>query len=255
MTTRGAYRVERLDPGRRRVLDLVTYASRVPVIHGLLEVDVNRPRERLASDPDAGTFTTFVLATVGRAVAEHPRINARRAGRRLVVLDEVDVVLTAEHERDGISVPVPHVVRDVDTRTIPELAVEVRRARQRAAGRDPSRRPPTALERLPGPIRGVAARAAMRVPRVSAHLGPAVGVSSLGMFGSGIAWGVPVSPLTLMVTIGSIGSRPVRRGTALDDREILSLTLSFDHTVVDGAPAARFATTLRTMLEDVTVLE
>jgi hypothetical protein len=137
---------------------------------------------------------------------------------------------------------------DVDVRA------DLRRARLRADGLDTSGRSRTALERVPSALRGLGLRAAVRLPSVAARLGPAIGVSSLGMFGDGIAWGVPVSPLTLMVTVGSIGRRPNASAAADREAEVLPLTLSFDHSVVDGGPAARFATTLRTVLEEAVVL-
>jgi pyruvate/2-oxoglutarate dehydrogenase complex dihydrolipoamide acyltransferase (E2) component len=59
--------------------------------------------------------------------------------------------------------------------------------------------------------------------------------------------------MTLMVTVGSIGLRPAGHDAQVS-REVLCLTLSFDHTVVDGGPAARFAATLRTIVEEATVL-
>jgi pyruvate/2-oxoglutarate dehydrogenase complex dihydrolipoamide acyltransferase (E2) component len=73
------------------------------------------------------------------------------------------------------------------------------------------------------------------------------------MFGTGISWGIPVPPMTLMVTVGSIGVRAAEPD-ALVLREVLCLTLSLDHTVVDGGSAARFAADLRTVIEQATVL-
>jgi pyruvate/2-oxoglutarate dehydrogenase complex dihydrolipoamide acyltransferase (E2) component len=52
-----------------------------------------------------------------------------------------------------------------------------------------------------------------------------------------------------MVTIGGATRRPALLDGAVTERELLPLTLSFDHTVIDGAPAARFAQTLRHRLE------
>jgi pyruvate/2-oxoglutarate dehydrogenase complex dihydrolipoamide acyltransferase (E2) component len=253
-TQRGSYEVEPLPSGRREVLDLLQYASRVPVVHGLLEVDVSRARRCLEKRVEAVTFTTFVVTCVGRAVDAHPEINVRRAGRRLVRFHGVDIVVTAEHKAGRVSVPLPHIIRDAGRRTVDEIAADLRRARQRAAGRDTSERRRTVLEQMPSPVRRLGLRAAASRPAVAARLGPAIGVSSLGMFGTGIAWGMPVSPLTLMVTVGSIGHRPTMADGGQREAEILALTLSFDHTVVDGGPAARFATTLRAMLEDATVL-
>lgn len=252
---RGPYDVELLPVGRREVLDLLQFARRVPVVHGLLEVDVSRARASLQQRAEGVTFTTFVVACVGRAVEAHPELNVRRAGKRLVRFRDVDIVVTAEHQAGGVSVPRPHIVRDAGRRSVDEMSAELRLARQRAAGGDRSERRRTVLERLPSPVRRLGLRVAVRRPAVAARLGPAIGVSSLGMFGSGIAWGVPVSPLTLMVTVGSIGQRSTVVDGVGREAEILALTLSFDHTVVDGAPAARFATTLQAMLEEATVLE
>lgn len=249
-----AYRTGPLPRGRRDVLDLLAHASRLPVIHGLLEVDVGLARRRLAEEHPEVSFTAFVVASVARTVATHPEINARRAGRRLVRFADVDMVVTAEERAGGDSRPVPHVVRQAQRRPLEDLALELRTIRRRADASDAGRRPRPLLERLPSVVRRLAVRAAMRSPAAAARFGPAVGVSSLGMFGAGMAWGLPVSPLTLMVTVGSIGTRPALVEGRLVEREVVALTLSFDHTVVDGAPAARFAAALRETIEAAVVL-
>lgn len=51
-----------------------------------------------------------------------------------------------------------------------------------------------------------------------------------------------------MLTIGGIGKRPALEGGQVVEREVLCLTVSFDHAVVDGAPAARFTSALRALL-------
>lgn len=55
--------------------------------------------------------------------------------------------------------------------------------------------------------------------------------------------------MTLMVTVGGIVRRPALVDGRLVERELLPLTLSFDHAVVDGAPAAPFTITLRRLFE------
>ncbi len=62
---------------------------------------------------------------------------------------------------------------------------------------------------------------------------------------------MPLAPLTVVVTLVE---RPVARDGQVVIRPLLPLTLSFDHAVVDGAPAARFAETLRTLVETAAVL-
>ncbi len=86
-------------------------------------------------------------------------------------------------------------------------------------------------------------------PFLSKRLAGTVVVTSVGMFGSGLGWGLPVSPAPLSVTVGGIGPRPVLVDGTLENREHLSLTVSVDHDLVDGALAARFTERLVGLLE------
>ena len=87
-----------------------------------------------------------------------------------------------------------------------------------------------------------------------------VAMSSVGMFGgpgSGSVggWGIPISHHTLAITLGGIGCRQVLVDGAPQDREFLCVTVSLDHAIVDGAPAARFAARFRELLESAQGLE
>jgi pyruvate/2-oxoglutarate dehydrogenase complex dihydrolipoamide acyltransferase (E2) component len=69
------------------------------------------------------------------------------------------------------------------------------------------------------------------------------------MFGGSTGWGIPITPSPLMVTVSGIGPRPVLVGDHVVNREHLSLTISVDHDIIDGAPAARFVERLRQLIE------
>ena len=60
------------------------------------------------------------------------------------------------------------------------------------------------------------------------------------MFAGGWGWAIPLAPLTVIATVGRIADRAVVRDGVVVVRPMLPLTLSFDHAVIDGAPAARF---------------
>ena len=63
-------------------------------------------------------------------------------------------------------------------------------------------------------------------------------VTSVGMFGQGGGWGLGFLPLhTLGVLVGGITSKPAVHEGEIVIREYLNLTVSFDHDIVDGAPA------------------
>ena len=59
----------------------------------------------------------------------------------------------------------------------------------------------------------------------------------------------PAPPTTLMMTVGGIGEKPGVVDGQIAIREYLSLTISFDHELIDGAPAARFTERLKELIE------
>ena len=76
------------------------------------------------------------------------------------------------------------------------------------------------------------------------------GITAVGMFGKGLGWGIPSpTPHNLFLTLGGISEKSgvVEEHIAL--REYLSLTISFGHDIIDGAPAARFTQRLKDLIE------
>ncbi|MEW5816796.1 MAG: 2-oxo acid dehydrogenase subunit E2 [Spirochaetota bacterium] len=60
------------------------------------------------------------------------------------------------------------------------------------------------------------------------------------MFGRGAGWGIPLVYHALNITVGGFVYRPCLVDGRLENREHLCVTLTFDHDIIDGAPAARF---------------
>jgi hypothetical protein len=76
-----------------------------------------------------------------------------------------------------------------------------------------------------------------------------VGITAVGMLGKGPGWGIPPATPTLMMTVGGIGEKLVLVDGHIAMWEYLSLTISFDHDIIDGAPAARFTQRLKDLIE------
>ena len=250
------YVVRRIPTGRQPVLDRLAGASRRFQVHALVELDVTRAAERMRADPEEGvSWTAFVIASVARAVSLHPELNARRAGGRLVCFDRVDIGATVERgtpDRPALDVV---VVPAADRLTCAEITALLHEAKVGQAPPHEVTRPMAAMLRLPGPLRRAAIRAAGARPGASARFGPAIGVTSLGMFAHTWGWAIPLAPLTVIVTVGSVTERPTVESGAVVARPRLPLTLTFDHAVVDGAPAARFVDTLRELVETAAALD
>jgi pyruvate/2-oxoglutarate dehydrogenase complex dihydrolipoamide acyltransferase (E2) component len=103
--------------------------------------------------------------------------------------------------------------------------------------------------RLPGFVHRLVWRLPQYSPRRWKDLAGTVAVTSVGMFGEGGGWAVSPTNYTLQLTVGGISEKPRLIEGELTTREFLSLTVTFDHDVVDGAPAARFVGRLGELVE------
>jgi 2-oxoacid dehydrogenases acyltransferase (catalytic domain) len=88
-----------------------------------------------------------------------------------------------------------------------------------------------------------------RYPQMEKKYRGTVELTAVGMFGKGSSWGIPPAGPTLTIIVGGIGEKPgvVDRHIAM--RDYLSMTISFDHDIIDGAPAARFTQRLKDLIE------
>jgi pyruvate/2-oxoglutarate dehydrogenase complex dihydrolipoamide acyltransferase (E2) component len=78
-----------------------------------------------------------------------------------------------------------------------------------------------------------------------------VTLSAVGMVGNGAGWGIPPSsPSICWITVGGIGPKRENLDGQSSTRDYLSLTVSFDHNLVDGAPAARFTERFKELIEN-----
>ena len=255
MSGSSRYSVRAIPPERRPVLDRLAGAARRFQVHALVELDVTEAQRRIDAAAEHVSWTGFVTASVAAAVVLHPEVNARKAGRRILYFDRVDVGATVERTGEGRATLDVVVLPDADRLSCVEVTAALHRAKVGPAQPHPPLRLIGPVLRLPGPLRRAAVRAAATSPAVSASCGPAVGVTSIGMFSSTWGWAVPLAPLTVIVTVGGVAERPVVRDGRVVARPMLPLTVSLDHAVVDGAPAARFVETLRRLVETAAVLD
>jgi hypothetical protein len=247
----------RLPRSRRFVVDAGRATRRRHSIHGLVEVDVTEARRRLTA-PGAPSLTAWVVWCVARTASEHPEVHGYRDLRgRLVTFDSVDVNASVEVNLEGRSFPMNHVLRNAARRSPGELHAELQAVRRDPGASQTARDAGRArmFLMLPTPVRVGLLRLLHRLPDAQRRLAGTVGVTSIGMFGRGGGWGIAFQVHTLAVVVGGIATRPGFSGTRIEPREVLHLTLSFDHDVVDGAPAARYVAALRSLMESAAGLD
>ncbi|MGZ4608446.1 MAG: 2-oxo acid dehydrogenase subunit E2 [Blastococcus sp.] len=243
---------------RHLVTAAVRAGRRIVPMHGLLAVDVTDARRMLAEHDPPLSMTAFVVASVARAAAEHPAVHAYRDWRgRLVQHRHVDVQTLIEVTLgDGSPFGLVHVVRDADVRGVPEITAELRAAKgdvaATASGRALRRFGPLA-GRIPGVVPAMYAVMARSV-RVRRQIGT-VQVTAVGMFAGGGGFAIaPPTLASLMVVVGGLARTPLAVGDEVVIRDVLDLTVTIDHNVVDGAPATRFGAALRRRMQDRTAV-
>lgn len=240
---------------RRALAVMLRSAQRKPWIHGLVEVDVTRARaflrEHKAKTGESLSFTAFIVSCLAQAVDENKAVHACRKGRKhLVLFDEVDVATAIERDMTGQKQPIIYIIRTANKKTFREIHQEIRTAQVKAVGEAWEGFKgfsflPLVVFRFIWPIFWWMLG---RSPRMQKKYGGTVGLTAVGMFGNGAGWGIPV-PNHTEITLGGIAEKPVVVEGQVAIREYLSITLSMDHTIIDGAPAARFSMRLKKLIE------
>jgi pyruvate/2-oxoglutarate dehydrogenase complex dihydrolipoamide acyltransferase (E2) component len=237
---------------RRAYVDVLDAGRRKNLMHGLLQLDVTEAR-RLLARPGDGTaplsFTGWVLHCVAAAVDADRTVHAYRRRNRLVLFADVDVSTQIEAEVAGQKVVKSLIVRAANRKSVRAISDEIRAAQDSRPQDEHRYRGTLSFLTLPRFARRLGWRVAMGNPRWFKRFGGTIGLSSVGMFGAGGGWGIVSAPPTLMVVIGGISTEPRVIDGRLQDRELLHLTLTLDHAIVDGAPAARFAAHLGRLIE------
>jgi pyruvate dehydrogenase E2 component (dihydrolipoamide acetyltransferase) len=186
--------------------------------------DLVQMRERLKASLadelgfDVG-YNDLLIKVAAHALREFPYMNARLDGDTIHQLNEVHVALAVDTER-GLLVP---VVRDADRKGMAEVATELRRVIERA-------------------------RAGTALPDELS--GSTFTITNLGMFEIDAFTPIINLPEAAILGVGRIKDRPAVVNGEIAARKMMWLSLTFDHRLVDGAPAARFLQRIKQLVEE-----
>jgi len=178
-----------------------------------------REINQTAKDGARVTILAFVLKALVAALTEFPDFNSSLDGDNLILKKYFHLGFAADTP-DGLIVP---VIRDVDKKGVLQIARET--AALAATARE-GKLKPTDIQ------------------------GGCFTVSSLGGIGGTAFTPIINAPEVAILGISKLATRPVWHDSAFVPRQILPLSLSYDHRVIDGAVAARFTTYLAAVLAD-----
>ncbi len=165
------------------------------------------------------SFNDFVLKACAMALKQHPAVNSSWLGDKIRINHHINIGVAVAVE-EGLLVP---VVRFADTKSLSQIAVEVKDYAQKA--KDKKLQP-------------------------SDWEGNTFTISNLGMFGIDEFTAIINPPDACILAIGGISQVPVVKNGAVVPGNIMKVTLSCDHRVVDGAKGSAFLQTLKSLLEE-----
>jgi pyruvate dehydrogenase E2 component (dihydrolipoamide acetyltransferase) len=165
------------------------------------------------------SFNDFVLKACAVALKQHPAINSSWQGDKIRFNEHINIGVAVAIE-DGLLVP---VVRFADGKSLSQISGEVKDFAQRAKAK---KLQPSDWE------------------------GSTFTISNLGMFGVDEFTAIINTPDACILAVSGIQQVPVVKNGAVVPGNVMKVTLSSDHRVVDGATASAFLLTLKSLLEE-----
>jgi pyruvate dehydrogenase E2 component (dihydrolipoamide acetyltransferase) len=221
----GEVEVEKLTSIRKTIARRLTEAWEAPVFQISMSADMTRALElrarlvELAKEGSKPTISDVLTKIAASALMRHRRLNAEFVGEEVRLHSTANVGMAVATDR-GLVVP---VIRSAERLSIQEIAG----ARVELVDRSRSGKlQQTDLE------------------------GGTFTISNLGMFGVESFIAVLNPPQVAILAVGAVEEKPVVQDGEVLVRPLMSLTLTCDHRAVDGAVAAEFLGTVRSMLEE-----
>ena len=246
MENKQGYRTTPFTTNRRMVAASASIGREQNNIQALIEVDISEPRrlirEHKQRTGESLSLTAFIVTSLAEAIAEHPHLNAIRKGGKLILFEDVGIGVLIERELDGALVPENMGIRAAQTKTLRQIHEEIRAAQEHVDDGLGGLSGTTWVRFIPSFLFRIFIRLASKNIGMIERYGT-VGVTAVGMFGAKnqALWLLPlVGGATVGVAVGGIVERACVRDGQLKVQEHLCLTVTFNHDIVDGAPAARF---------------
>lgn len=212
-------------------------------IHAMTEIDITEPRKLIREYAEQKgeklSFTAYIVSCLAEVMKMHPEMNSFIKGNKLIVLKDLTISVLVERQLAGERVPEPFAIRSAQDKTFYQIHQEIREAQTHQSDKLGGFTGKSWFNLIPGFLLKTFIRIADKNIRMGEKYGK-VAVTAVGMFCKEPVWFVPHGTATVLLTIGSISKKVVEIEGRIESREHLCLTVSFDHDIVDGAPASRF---------------
>ena len=259
MNKLGVYEIQPFTKARQDITIISQEGKRKLTVQALIEVDVTKAHEMIKKSKSSTdiSFTGWIVKCVAQAICEHKQMNAYRLGRRKIVFfDDVDIPIPVEREIKGERRPLAYIIRKANEKSVGDITKEIRNVQYQkidelteVLGENLTR-----LEKwiLHAPLWfkkfGICLMRRRGLLKKK-HFGT-VGVTAIGMKGQFPGWAIGMGgPIATLIIVGGIVKKPGVINDQIQIREYLHITVTADHSVVDGGPLVRFVSRLTELIE------
>ena len=235
---------------RRNISQYVLTASRIPVIHETIEIDIQGLREFCTQNKV--TYTPVLMKVIAALREKHPVVNSYVARditlqKKIFFSDDVDLALAIEKFEGDVSFATISVIRNINKKSINTLSAEIKELSAMPYSNMPDSRIRRLLEFCPDFLKYILISLTMQFSFSFKHLHGTVGMSNLGKYGI-------KSFDTLFVNnfayaIGGIEQKPIVKNGEICVVPSLHITQTSNHLFVDGAESARILAELKRIIE------
>ena len=257
-----SYTIKPFSKQRENITLVAAEGWRKHSVHALVEMDITYARKLLRKYRDATgeklSFTAWLIRCTAQAISEHNILNTYRHGRhKMVVFEDIDIAIPVEREIKGEVRPLGYIIRGANKKTVREISDEIKSIQdekvddsKEVLGKKLSRfekfviKSPMFIKKILLPI--LRRNAILKTK----HMGT-VGLTSVGSVSNLKGWVLPAGGLsTTLIAIGGITDKLVMNDGRIEEHEILHVTITVDHDIVDGGPLARFVERFRELVEN-----
>ncbi len=192
--------------------------------HCTLGMEVDMSEASKLKESFEVSYTDIIVKAVALALKEHRMLNSTLKDGEIKVFEDINIGVAIATPQ-GLVVP---VVKNADKKSLSEISSEIKTLTQKAREGK--------LEK-------------------EDFSGGTFTVTNLGMYGVEFFTPIINPPEAAILGVGKITKKPVADGEEVKIKPMMTLSLSFDHRIVDGAPAAEFLQKIKEILENPTLLQ
>jgi pyruvate/2-oxoglutarate dehydrogenase complex dihydrolipoamide acyltransferase (E2) component len=244
---------------RIATFDVFAMGKRKNHVAALIEFDVTQARIQLKNLRKRGqtiSFTAWVTYVISHTLKQHPYIaSCKTSKRNQILFDSINVAMIAEKNTGNEKVPLPFIIENAGSKSAETITKEMKNASQIACSQENIviNRKQNVFEALyyylPRICRQLVWKIILKSPKVMFKKMGNVSITSLSAAGKMNSWVIHSSIHPVSFGIGPVMKKPVVVGDEIQIREMLNMTILFDHDLVDGMPMAAFVKDLNRSVE------